>query len=217
MRVPGDFQGDYLQKNHKNRLEKIANADIVRVTAFRNPTRKPIMNFQSTSIEAFDLGVLKVCYIQAQQYSRDKSSRNCAMIGDRIERKIITSAENSFAGDHFPSPERYHAPLKYLYTEHAERLAIYNAANLGVSTRGLTMWCPWAACADCARAIALSGITCLVRHEIEGHDRPEQWLESIEAGDQILKESGVNVITYTQKIDPTDRLCILRRGLILHP
>lgn len=50
-------------------------------------------------------------------------------------------------------------PLKYAWTEHAERNAIYNAARTGVGTTGCMMFAQTFPCADCARGIIQAGIT----------------------------------------------------------
>lgn len=103
--------------------------------------------------------------------------------------------------NHIPSklaghPERLVAPDKYLYTEHAERSAIYDAARKGVSTTGATMYAPWAACTDCARGIIEAGIKTLVRHEKIMSATPERWMEPIRVADIMLLEAGVNIIQY---------------------
>lgn len=61
------------------------------------------------------------------------------------------------------------------------------------------MICPWAACADCARAVVLAGIDVLVRHAINpdlNGEAQERWRASIADGDTILREGGVRVIDW---------------------
>jgi dCMP deaminase len=84
--------------------------------------------------------------------------------------------------------------LKYKIIEHAERNAIYAAAQLGESTRDGIMIAPWAACSDCARGIIQSGVSTLVRHLQASQRSPDFWLEEIQVADQMLKEAGVKVI-----------------------
>ncbi|MCU1262622.1 MAG: CMP/dCMP deaminase, zinc-binding [Bryobacterales bacterium] len=60
------------------------------------------------------------------------------------------------------SNERAEAPLKYIWLEHAERNAIYQAARKGLSTEGCTMFVELTPCIDCARAIIQAGIAQLV-------------------------------------------------------
>jgi dCMP deaminase len=74
--------------------------------------------------------------------------------------------------------------------EHAERAAIYQAARYGMKTHDATMYCPWFACSDCARAIVAAGIKRVVGLKIGD---PGKWATSIGWGDQILTEAGVEV------------------------
>lgn len=80
---------------------------------------------------------------------------------------------------------------KYFYVEHAERNAIYQAAKLGKSTVGATMYAPYAACHDCARGIIQAGIRTLVHYPFE---IPERWQKSIKIGSVMLREALVEVI-----------------------
>lgn len=101
----------------------------------------------------------------------------------------------SWGANHLPRnlhhhPRRVIRPLKAAFVEHAERDAIYHAARWGMRLDHATMVAPWAACADCARAIIGAGITCLVRRPI-----PEsRWSYSIELGDLMLREQGVEIV-----------------------
>ncbi len=81
-------------------------------------------------------------------------------------------------------------PTKYLFYEHAERNAIYNATRKGVALRDSTIYITHAPCADCARAIIQSGITRVFY--AEGLDG-ENWIEHNAASIQMFYESGVLV------------------------
>jgi dCMP deaminase len=54
---------------------------------------------------------------------------------------------------------------KYLWSSHAERNAIYNAARIGVPLKGCVMYVPWFPCVECAKAIIQSGIAEVVAYE----------------------------------------------------
>lgn len=88
-------------------------------------------------------------------------------------------------------PERLLRPAKYAYTEHAERVAIYQAARVGVPLWHCTVYLPWFPCADCARALVGVGAVRLVCYEPD-------WTEErygFRDAEAILKEGGV-AITY---------------------
>lgn len=124
-------------------------------------------------------------------WSEDRSTKVSAVIVD--DRNVLVSMGwNGFprgiAGD---IEERHERPAKYLWTEHAERNAIFNAASVGVSLKGCTMYLQWYPCADCARAIIQSGITRIVCKEPDwNHDR---WGESFKMVKDMLTEVGMDV------------------------
>ncbi len=137
---------------------------------------------------------LKAAYTLAAK-SPDPSTQNGAVIVDESDR-IIGEGCNVFPEGVIESDDRWERPLKYKFIEHAERSAVYDAAKRGNPTNGLTMYCPWSACSDCARAIIRSGIKTLVGHEgIRAKVRKDdKWLHEIAIADQMFKEAGVEVI-----------------------
>jgi dCMP deaminase len=85
---------------------------------------------------------------------------------------------------------RLSKPEKYAFTEHAERNAIYEAAQFGVALDGSTIYVNWFPCADCARAIVQSGIKKLVGYEPD-------WTETrygFKDARTILEEGGVEIV-----------------------
>jgi|JI9StandDraft_1071089.scaffolds.fasta_scaffold02801_4 dCMP deaminase len=89
------------------------------------------------------------------------------------------------------TPVKWERPAKYMWVEHAERNAIYDAALQGNRTHGASMYCPWASCCDCARAIVQAGIHTLYRLPMGRH---EGWVESIHVGEAILHSAGVQIV-----------------------
>ena len=86
---------------------------------------------------------------------------------------------------------------KYLWVSHAERNAIYNAALLGVSTKGCTIYVPWYPCIECAKAIVQSGISTLVCFEPDLDD--DNWGKGFEKSLIILEEGKVATRLVVQK------------------
>ena len=92
---------------------------------------------------------------------------------------------------------RRERPLKYKWTEHAERNAIYNAAMHGISLinteiyiKGNPINLP--CCCDCTRAIIQSGIIKVHYKNIK--DIPDRWKEDNEISTEMFKECKVEVI-----------------------
>lgn len=80
---------------------------------------------------------------------------------------------------------------KYLWFEHAERNAIYNAAGSGTATTGCRMYVNSFPCADCARAIIQSGITQLNTFGFDPKD--EKFGRQFIVSETMFKESGVEI------------------------
>lgn len=126
------------------------------------------------------------------QTSEDPSVQNGAVIVNYAEDDLCGSSMNRLTYGVDDQPFRWERPAKYMWVEHAERQAIFTAAKYGKSTFGATMYCPWAACADCARAIVGAGIRKLVRFPMTGE--ADGWNESIAVGEEILEAAGVRII-----------------------
>ncbi len=98
-------------------------------------------------------------------WSKDKSTKVGAVIVNQ-DNRLVSQGYNGFPGGVNDSiPYRYERPQKYMYTEHAERNAIYNAARMGTSTKDCTLYTQLFPCVDCARGIIQSGIIRLVTVE----------------------------------------------------
>lgn len=123
--------------------------------------------------------------------SHDQHTQNGALL--RTPAGYVVTAANRFPPDVIVSAERLARPAKYQYIEHAERNVIFAAAKIGVQTHKATLYCPWFACADCARAIILAGITRVVGHVRPRQHSPERWAESMLSADQMLREAGVTI------------------------
>ncbi len=147
--------------------------------------------------------------------SPDPSTQNaaCLTTGDSI--LWDTLAVNEFPHGVKYLPERWERPGKYSWIEHAERNALFNAAKLGIPTHGLWMICPWAACADCARAIVQCGIHKLITLAPKEGDTHERWAASIGVAMDILQEGEVRVEFIKGPLDLT--FSIRRDGQPFHP
>jgi dCMP deaminase len=124
-------------------------------------------------------------------WSKDKSRQvGCVIVGpDNVVRAI---GFNGFPrGLNDDDEARHQRPAKYLWTEHAERNAIYTGARNGVALAGTRMYLPWFPCVDCARAIAQSGI---VELNVNAPDLSDpQWGDSFGVSIELLDEAGVRV------------------------
>jgi len=158
---------------------------------------------------------LRKAYENAYDFSDDPSTQNGSVL---IPAGHISNLP-CFGANHFPhnvevTPERLaDRDTKLFFMEHAERDAIYTAAIRGIPTLNATLYVPWFACADCARAIISTGITRVVGHKQMMDKTPERWVASIQAADVMLDEAGVQRVYYDGPIfTATEHFKVLFNG-----
>lgn len=129
--------------------------------------------------------------------SKDSKTQIGAIIVGK-DNEIVSTGYNSFPrGIDDTNTNRQERPEKYFWFEHAERNAIYNAARIGVSTKGTTMYLShWFPCADCARGIINSGITTIYCDKINIKDKSTSYVESFKRSKEMLLEADVKICFY---------------------
>ena len=133
---------------------------------------------------------------QVKLKSKDDRTQIGAIIVGK-DKEIVSTGYNSFPRgiDDFRK-ERQERPEKYFWFEHGERNAIYNAARIGVSTKGCTMYLSCGIpCSDCARGIINAGIVRIFCERGGGAKGPK-WAESAERSWMMFDEAGVEVNFY---------------------
>ena len=133
---------------------------------------------------------------QVKLKSKDESTQIGAIIVGE-DKEIVSTGYNSFPrGLRDNVKSRQERPEKYYWFEHGERNAIYNAARIGVSTLGTTMYMTCGmSCSDCARAIINSGVSKIVLRKGKGA-KGDKWNESAERSMKMFEEAGVIVEYY---------------------
>lgn len=123
--------------------------------------------------------------------SKDRSTQTgCVIVGATNE--IRSTGYNGFPrGVNDEAEERHARPEKYLWTEHAERNAIYNAARVGTPLAGCRIYLPWIPCMDCARAIVQAGIVEVIGVQMRLDD--PKWAEDFKRVATLLGEAGVHL------------------------
>ena len=144
--------------------------------------------------ESWDSYFLKVAALVATR-SRDNSVQVGAVLVNPLYKSIISTGYNDFpAGIDDDKVERRERPAKYLFTEHAERNAIYLAARHGISTEYAWMYISQGPtpCTSCTRAIIQAGIHSIIVPDVpwEGSDT---YLAEMEASSEMLKEAMITV------------------------
>lgn len=127
-------------------------------------------------------------------WSKDDSTKcGAVIVGPR--NVLVSLGWNGFPrGINDDVAERRQRPQKYLWSEHAERNAIYNAAASGAKTEGCRMYLTWFPCCSCARGIIQSGLSELVCTQ------PDLtlpvWGEDFRTASEILTEAGLPLRFY---------------------
>ena len=129
--------------------------------------------------------------------SKDRSTRvGAVIVGPNQEVRSI--GYNGFPRGVDDEREcRHERPTKYLFAEHGERNAIYNAARVGIPTQGCTLYVTsnpskFPPCADCARAIIQAGIVRVVQEELDHEsEAAKRWAESSKATFEMFKEANI--------------------------
>jgi len=132
-----------------------------------------------------------------QTKSKDRSTK-CGAIIVGPNHEIRSTGFNGFPrGIDDENPAYHERPLKYDYTEHAERNAIYHAARVGVSTDDCTMYIGHnpvqGICCGCARAIIQSGITKVIGPEHEFPGKGQELKDDCARAYFMLMDAGVDL------------------------
>jgi dCMP deaminase len=130
-------------------------------------------------------------------WSKDRSRQvGCIVVAS--DNSIRSIGFNGFPrGLNDDHDARHERPSKYLWTEHAERNAIYAAARNGISLAGCRMYLPWFPCVDCARAVVQAGIAELVCLEPDFTD--PQWGDGFRVSIDLMSEAGL-IVRFTEHL-----------------
>jgi dCMP deaminase len=135
---------------------------------------------------------------------KTKSKDSATQIGAVIvgkDNEIVSTGYNSFPrGIDDNKIERQERPEKYYWMEHAERNAIINAARIGVSTKGTTMYLTCGVpCCDCTRAIINAGVSQIYIYPSGSGAKGKIWDEHLIRSIEMFKEAGITINFYNIK------------------
>jgi dCMP deaminase len=132
------------------------------------------------------------------EWSKDDKRKVGVVIVDD-QKRVVSLGYNGFpSGLNDDLVYRHKDPVKLLFTEHAERNAIYSAAKNGVSLKDCTIYTSFFPCADCARAIVQSGIKRVVSYKYN-LPKDSKWNKHFEVSNEILKELKIEVSLIDKK------------------
>ena len=133
---------------------------------------------------------------QVKLKSKDRYTQIGAVVVGS-DNQIVSTGYNSFPrGINDIIDARQERPEKYYWFEHAERNSLYNAALIGVSTKGCTMYLTCGIpCSDCSRGIINSGISKIVCERVGGAVG-NLWDEHAKRSIEMFNEAGVEIEYY---------------------
>lgn len=159
------------------------------------------------SNDEIDCMMLLKAYCHANETSPDPSTKNGAVLLN-VHKHVLTFGVNRFPKGVAETEKRLlDKETKYRLVVHAESSAIFNAARHGKMTNGSTLYCPFYACSECAKAIIQSGVKRVVGHATIMALASEHttWVQSIIDSWEVLHESGVECVLYDGIIGVTTR------------
>lgn len=126
------------------------------------------------------------------EMSKDEDTKVGAIIIDCENKVVVTKGYNDLPRGVYHFKERNSRPLKYKFTVHAEKNALFNALYRGVSVKGLTMLSTLYSCCPCAGGIIQSGITQFVcpTPDWEYPSLKDDYRHT----EAMFKEAGIDVI-----------------------
>ena len=142
--------------------------------------------------------MLQKAYEHANATSPDPSTKNGSVLVS-LHHGILSYGVNKFPDGVAETQSRLtDKTTKYRMVVHAENCAIFNAARNGNATRETTLYCPFYACSECAKAIIQAGVIKVVGHAqlmaLAGSHTT--WVESIVNGWEMMAEAGIECCLY---------------------
>jgi len=154
-----------------------------------------------------DRRLLSEAYQHANETSPDPSTKNGAVLIGR-DGNVLTYGVNRFPTGVAETEKRLtDKETKYRLVVHAENGAIFNAARHGKVVHGATLYCPFYACSECAKAIVQGGVIRVVGHAqlMALASAHTTWVKSITDAWDVLHEAGVQCDLYDGVVGVTTR------------
>lgn len=154
-----------------------------------------------------DRDMLRLAYKHANEVSPDPSTKNGAVLVDTLSGSLIFGVNKFPPGIAETESRLINKSTKYRLIVHAENSAIFNAAKHGRIVYGATLYCPFYACSECAKAIIQSGIRRVVGHAqlMALASEHTTWVQSIIYAWDMLHEAEVRCDLYDGSIGLTTR------------
>lgn len=143
-------------------------------------------------IDSWDTFWMSLAYLVSMK-SKDPSTKVGCVITDTDKNLRSIGYNGPPRGIDDSNPKIYQRPLKYLYFEHAERNAVYNATRTNTPIKGGFLYVTFIPCSICASAILQLEMSRLIIHKqgqqaMEMARGSERWDESQGVAMDMLQE-----------------------------
>jgi|688.fasta_scaffold168722_1 dCMP deaminase len=140
---------------------------------------------------------LKLAKFQAELFSKDPSTKVCAIFLAPKTHQILSTGFNGFPRNIDETiTNRWEKPVKYTYVIHAEINCICNASRRGTPLEGSIAVVTLHPCVDCCKALIQSGISMVIT-ETPNLNSPT-WGESFKTSIELFKEAKIELIYINQ-------------------
>jgi len=146
----------------------------------------------------FERDMLREAYLYAEAHSTDQSTWAGAVITK--DEQLLSRGTNIFPEGVEITEMRSSSPAKYIYQDHSERNAIYNAAKIGKALQDTTIYATWVPCPACTNGIINSGIKRVVFHYEKAIRTQSDWKKDLSESVLMLLEAGIQVDVFLGKI-----------------
>ena len=142
---------------------------------------------------------MTMAYLVAMKSKDQKTHMGAVVVGP--DNEVRSTGYNSFPrGINDNLQERQERPEKYLWFEHSERNAIYNATLIGVSLKSCRLYTNGIPCMNCARGIVNSGIIEVIVDQDWDKNNYGVWLEEAKRTKILFEEAGVKLRYWEGKL-----------------
>lgn len=141
----------------------------------------------------------------ADNFSKDTSTKVGAIFLAPESHQILSMGYNGMPrGFDETKLVRWERPQKYLYVEHAERNAIYNACRHGTPLENSIAIVTMFPCSDCMRALIQSGVKKIIT--VKPDLSCKRWGTHFQASLEMCMECGVELVYVNETPDSPESM-----------
>lgn len=134
----------------------------------------------------------KLAEAQAELFSKDPTTKVCALFLAPESLNVLTSGVNGFPRKVIETEARWERPHKYDRVNHAEVNGICNAARHGISLQNSIAVITMFPCCDCAKSLIQVGVDMIITRQPNYND--PVWGHKFRLSTEMFEEVGMKMI-----------------------